>query len=263
MQERGAEGGAEGGPGLEDGSIPGLVSFLKTFWRASSIVAMLVGCVALLGWTLDAGALGRVLPGPVAMNPLSAVGLVLAGASAWLQEGWAGRRAGRVALVCAAVVACVGLLRLVQVLFGLEPGIDRILFPGRLTSEAAFTGFSNRMAFDTALGFVLLGVSLFWLDGRNRLVRKISQYAALAVLVLSVLAFAGYLYGVANLYGNASYIPIASLTFVVLSAGVLCARPRRGLMAIVTSRNLGGMMARRLLPATVLVPLVLGWLRLK
>src|SRR5215204_461280 len=77
------------------------------------------------------------------------------------------------------------------------------------------------------------------------------------------LGFAGYVYGVANLYGNTSYVPIASMTFVVLSAGVLCARPERGLMAVVTSRNVGGVVARRLLPAAILVPLVLGWFRLR
>ena len=90
-----------------------------------------------------------------------------------------------------------------------------------------------------------------------------SQYCALVVFVLSILAFAGYIYGVADLYGNTSYIPIAAMTFVVLSAGVLCARPERGLMAVVTSRNLGGVVARRLLPAAILVPLVLGWFRLR
>ena len=105
------------------------------------------------------------------------------------------------------------------------------------------------MAFDTALDFVLIGGSLLYLDRRTRRGLWVSQYLALAVLVLSVLAFAGYIYGVANLYGNTSYIPIASMTFVVLSAGVLCARPERGLMAVVTSRNVGGVVARRLLPA--------------
>src|SRR5918998_527574 len=115
--------GGVGRSGLEDDSIPGLVSFLSTFSRASSIVAVLVGCVVLAGWTLDAGSLGRVLPGLVAMNPVSGVGLVLAGASAWLlRDGWADRKARRVARVCAAAVACVGLLRLGQVMFGLEPG---------------------------------------------------------------------------------------------------------------------------------------------
>ena len=225
---------------------------------------MLVGCGALAGWALDAGALTHVLPGPVAMNPLSAVGLALAGVSAWLlqderAEGW--RR--RISRACALVVALLGLTRLIQVLFGLEPGIDQILFSGRLASEAVFTGFPNRMAPDTALDFVLIGGALFFLDGRTRHGRWGSQYLALAVFVLSVLAFAGYIYGVSNLYGITSYIPIASMTFVVLSAGILCARPERGLMAVVTSRNVGGVVARRLLPAAILIPLALGWFRLR
>jgi signal transduction histidine kinase/DNA-binding response OmpR family regulator len=227
-------------------------------------VAILVGCMVLVGWTLDAGVFGRILPGPVAINPLSAVGLLLAGVSAWLlQDERADRRARWISRACAVVVALVGLVRLIQVLFGLGPGIDKILFLERLVSEAALTGFPNRMAFDTALDFVLIGGALLFLDRRTPRALWASQYLALTVFVFSVLAFAGYVYGVANLYGNTSYIPIASMTFVVLSAGVLCAHPERGLMAVVTSRNVGGVVARRLLPAAILVPLVLGWFRLR
>src|ERR687889_1285885 len=255
---------ATGRPGLETDSIPGLVAFLKIFSRASSIVAMVVGLMVLAGWTLDFGALGRLLPGPVAMNPVSAVGLLLAGVSAWvLQDERADGRVRWAARVCASLVVLVGLIRLLQVLFGLGLGIDRILFPERLASEAASGGFPNRMAFDTALDFVLIGGALLFLDRRTRQGRWICQYLALSVFVLSVLAFAGYIYGVGNLYGNTSYIPIASMTFVVLSAGILCAYPGRGLMGVVTSRNMGGVVARRLLPATILVPLVLGWFRLR
>ena len=198
------------------------------------------------------------------MNPLSAIGLLLAGVSAWLlQDEHVEGRERWISLVCALVVALVGLIRLIQILFGLEPGIDQLLFSASLASEAALTGFSNRMAFDTALDFVLIGGALLFLDRRSHRGRWVSQYLALTVFVFSILAFAGYVYGVANLYGNTSYIPIASMTFVVLSAGVLCARPERGLMAVVTSRNMGGVVARRLLPAAILVPLVLGWFRLR
>ena len=198
------------------------------------------------------------------MNPLSAIGLLLAGVSAWLlQDEHVEGRERWISRVCALVVALVGLIRLIQILFGLEPGIDQLLFSASLASEAALTGFSNRMASDTALDFVLIGGALFFLDRRSRRGRWVSQYLALTVFVFSILAFAGYVYGVANLYGNTSYIPIAAMTFVVLSAGVLCARPERGLMAVVTSRNMGGVVARRLLPAAILVPLVLGWFRLR
>jgi signal transduction histidine kinase/CheY-like chemotaxis protein len=220
--------------------------------------------MVLAGWTLAVGNFRGVLPGPVAMNPVSAVGLILAGVSAWLlQDERADGKTRWISRACAVVVVLFGLFRLIQVLFGLEPGMDRILFPERLASEAATSGFPNRMAFDTALDFVLIGGALLYLDRRTRRSLWVSQYLATAVVVLSVLAFAGYLYGVASLYGNTSYIPIASMTFLVLSAGVLCARPERGLMAIVTSRNLGGVVARRLLPAAILVPLVLGWFRLR
>ncbi|MBD0253914.1 MAG: response regulator, partial [Rubrobacter sp.] len=186
------------------------------------------------------------------------------GVSMWLlQDGRTDPRVRRIARVCALVVALVGLVRLLQALFGLEPGIDRILFPERLASEASSTGFPNRMAPDTALDFVLIGVSLMYLDYPARRGRRVSRYTALSVVVLSVLALAGYLYGVENLYGSTSYIPIAAMTLLVLSTGILCARPERGLMAVLTSRNLGGVVARRLLPAAILVPLVLGWLRLR
>ncbi len=74
-----------GRPGRpEDDSVPALVSFLKAFSRTSGIVAVFVGCMVLVGWTLDAGALKRILPGLVAMNPITAVGFVLAGISTWL-----------------------------------------------------------------------------------------------------------------------------------------------------------------------------------
>lgn len=40
-------------------------------------------------------------------------------------------------------------------------------------------------------------------------------------------------------------------------------RPRRPLMALVLSEGLGGVMARRLVPAAIVIPLLLDWLRLE
>ena len=49
----------------------------------------------------------------------------------------------------------------------------------------------------------------------------------------------------------------------LLSVGILCARPDRGLMTAITSESSGGRMARQLLPAAILVPVFLGWLQLR
>jgi two-component system, sensor histidine kinase and response regulator len=248
-------------------SIPGLVSFLKSCSRAAGVVAILVGGLVLVGWILDIGVLKRVLPGLVAMNPVSAVAFILAGGSLWLLQGEREDRGERqIARACALIVTLIGLVQLLQVLFGWESGIDQVLFANKLEAESAVTGLPNRMAPNTALNFLLLGCAILFLDSRTHRLRSPAQYLVLGVVMVSVLALMGYLYGVTYLYGVASYIPMSlptALAFLVLSASVLCARPGRGLMAIVTSRNLGGVLARRLLPAAILVPAVLGWLRLK
>src|SRR5829696_3857854 len=53
-----------------------------------------------------------------------------------------------------------------------------------------------------------------------------------------------------------------AVCFVLLNAAMLCQRPDRGIMAVLTSDTAGGAIARRLLPAAVLIPAILGGLRL-
>jgi light-regulated signal transduction histidine kinase (bacteriophytochrome) len=52
-----------------------------------------------------------------------------------------------------------------------------------------------------------------------------------------------------------------AIGFELFSVAALAVRPGRGLMMVITSDTTGGAMARRLLPAAVLIPLVLGALR--
>ncbi len=49
----------------------------------------------------------------------------------------------------------------------------------------------------------------------------------------------------------------------LIGASHITARPRRCLHHLLISNSVGGQLTRRLLPATILVPLVIGWLRLK
>src|ERR671933_1096524 len=94
-----------GRPWLGDDSIPALVSSLKAFSRVSAVAAVLVGFMVLVGWTLGVDVLKRVLPGLVAMNPLSAVAFILSGGSLWLLAGGrSGPAFGRNAPGCALVV---------------------------------------------------------------------------------------------------------------------------------------------------------------
>ena len=57
--------------------------------------------------------------------------------------------------------------------------------------------------------------------------------------------------------------PNTTVTIALLCAGILFAMPEDGLVAILRLPGLSGRVARRLIPTALVVPLVLGWLRLE
>ena len=219
--------------------------------------------MVLLGWALDVETLKKLLPGKLAMNPGgTALGFLLAGISLWLQhsgeiEGWS----RRMALTCAGYVTLMAGFRLVSYRMDWDFGPDGMLFSEKL---AAYD-IPNRMAPNTAVNFLLIGLALLLLDVRIRRVVRPAEPLALAVALIALLAIIGYAYSASDLIGLASFIPMAlltALTFAIISMGILYARPHEGLMAVVNGRGAGGVMARRLLPAAVLIPATLGWVRL-
>ena len=81
--------------------------------------------------------------------------------------------------------------------------------------------------------------------------------------VIGLLAIAGYLYGVRTLYAFSLFSSMAVHTaflFVVISIGILCARPDRGPLGILTAEGIGSTMARRILPLAIVAPFAIGWL---
>jgi len=240
----------------------------RSFRAFSSWVALAVttvGFSVLLGWLLDVHWLKSVLPGLVTMKANTALGLILAAVALWLLRAEHGNRSERrLGQLCAFVVLLLGLLTFSQYLFGWDFGIDQLLF--RETPEAIRTSSLGRMAPQTALGFLLVASALLLLDVETRSHHRPAQALALAVALASFFALCGYAYGVSAFYGFASYTHIAlhtAVSFGLLSLGVLCARPGRGPMAFVSSNQLGGLIVRRLLPAAVGIPAILGWLRLE
>jgi len=72
----------------ERGVNPARLASLRAGSRATSLFVVVVGSLVLLGWQLGVAELTSLLPGRIAMNPLTALGFILAGASLWLlQEG--------------------------------------------------------------------------------------------------------------------------------------------------------------------------------
>jgi len=234
-------------------------TLLRSPSPAASVFALALGGGVLLGWALDWPYLRALLPGHVAMNPLTALAFILAAGSLWCRTASFGvrRELWSAARIAASLVVLVGVVTIAGYLIGENLGLDQLLFSARLGA--------NRIAPNTGLNFLLLGIALLLLDWQSRPGVWPAQFVLLAPITISLTSLLGYVYSVGALYGIARYIPMAlptAIAFLALSLGALWARPQRGLVAVVTAPHPGGVLARRLLPAAVLIPVLLGWLRL-
>ncbi len=219
------------------------------------------GCLVLAGWAFDIPALKSIRSGFTTMKPNAAVAFVLAGAALWLiQIHPPGGRARRLATLLAGLVALLGAATFAEHVFDADLGIDQFLF-----HEPAGTGGTaapGRMSPYTALGYVLAAMALTWLDTLRGF--HLAQASALAVGFLGLFGIVSHLY-IVQPTGIALHTQMAVHTaalLVLFCAGALCSFPQRGVMALLLHRGGAGTIARRLLPAAILVPVLLGWLRL-
>jgi len=238
---------------------------------AASATAVLVGTLVLAGWILEIDALKRVVPGLVSMNPLTAIAFILAGLSLGLRyrvpdDANAGSVAlwYTISLLCAAMVLGIGLVAVINIVSGGDWGLDRLLFAKKLVDD--LPAIHNRMAPNTAVGFVFLGFALLVLDKTTQNGRRHAEPIAFLVLFIALLSLIGYVYGVKEFFGVTTFIPMAlhtAVAFGVLAIGILAARPHAGLMAVISGDEISFAFLARAFPIITAVLITLGWLRLE
>lgn len=140
----------------------------------------------------------------------------------------------------AGVAAAFGLFVVARALFGSIPGI--------------FPWFSTSV--------VLLALALLIADHRTAGGRQPSEYLALAVLAIAFVVFFGHVFGAQLSMRIAGSERPTGMTFgatvglFVLAFGTICAMPESRLVTMVSSTFLGGVVARRLTVAVLLLPCV-------
>ena len=221
----------------------------------------------LCGWALDNPALRSLHSSLFAMKANTAIGLLFGGAALFFTVT-AEHRAGaqqRIAQGCAVLVALIGLLTLTEYVVGWNIGIDELLF--RDSDRVIGSSNPGRMAPNTAAAFCLVGAGILGLGGKRRPVQQFSEGCLIAVWLIALIAILGYAYRVAALYGVSpqnEMSPHTAVSFFVLSMGAFCAAgPDRGVLGLLLGEGSGSYLGRRLLPAAILIPIALGWLRLQ
>lgn len=158
-------------------------------------------------------------------------------------------------------------------------------FPGNLLGQfshailAAATSAAALMVWDSVMGlervspesaggFLLVNLALIFLDRRWLKRIWLAQWLAMTTLLVALLAILGHAYHAEIFFRVASLKPMSlqsAVILLVLSVGILSARPERGWMATLLSESAGGIMARYSLPVAVIAVLTfnglnfLGW----
>ncbi len=247
----------------EDGTAP---PFRKST-AACAWAGVATGFVVFFGgWVMDVTALKNVVPGTVVMKASTAAALASLGLSLLLRMRPAPSRLRRiVGVACAVFPLLLGLAFLSEYVLGWDLGIDEFPFVDSV-GRAQGIAYPGRLAPTTAVNLVLVGLALLTLDARPLRAWRPPELLVLPVAAVAAMSLIGYTYSIPAFYGPGSAAKMALSTaacFVAIAAGVLLSRPHGRLLTLATTTAPGGMMARRLVPFVVVMPLLLGWLRLE
>ena len=228
---------------------------------AGATIALAV--IVLVGWLLDVASLRALGPADhAATNPTAALLFLLGGGALWMAADPQDRTQRFTRALCI-IVAGLALICYVDQLGGMNMRADQVLFGGALAATP--DGRSNRIAPATAAALVMYAIAMLWLIRNSERV-GFAQAGLLFVLLLAITALLGFIYhaGWFDSVGSMTRMArptAAALAFLAL--GALALRPDAGVTLVLASDSPGGALARRLLPAGFIVPILMGFILLK
>src|SRR6185436_12506211 len=224
-------------------------------WSKYIVGVVILGAVAvLIGWYYYIDYLKSPLPGSKEMNPAAAVAFILSGLSFLLITSNPFSRLKQiVGKLLALFVLLIGAGKLLFYVARINLHIDEVLFADKIGTD--------RIVAIASVCFVLAGASLLMIDTKGKRNDMLSDTVLLILTSFSVFSILGYFFQVNLFYGMFTYVPMAihaAVCFLFISLGIFLFKCDRGLMQNLTTTLAGSVAARRLIPAAILVPVLLG-----
>jgi PAS domain S-box-containing protein len=183
----------------------------------ASIASALAGLLAVMnlaGWVFHSELLTKIVPGAVAMNPATAMLILLSAGSIVLMSR---RERAHAQMFCARALAMLVLLvacyRLLAYLCHWNIGPDTLLFADQLLSG---TGWRNQMSPNTALSFMLLGLALLLAGADTRRSIALARGLAIAGAVMPMAVLIEYARPATAAIDAGFFIPMAATTAIAL-----------------------------------------------
>ena len=240
-----------------------LSSWFKTVAIIFVFLVLAEALSILLGWYLNISLLKSGWIGTGAVNPVTAINFILLTLSLVFFINPT-PRSTLLRISITLLVVGIGLFRLAEVAFDIHWHISEWLFTRQIRSDFA-NGKPNAIAPNTALLFVLLGISLLLFSFNSRFKRIVADIFACMALLISSLSIIGSLYSTPEFYFINSLIPMVLTTavcFSLFSLAILFYRSDSGLFRVLTSPYQGSKIARYQLPLAIIIPIAAGALSL-
>jgi signal transduction histidine kinase len=236
--------------------------------RASSVVQLVLVLYALTGGLLsfvayvaDAQRLADWTNAGISIQPNAAIAVVAAAlAVLLLRAGFSSP-----ARLLGVLVAAIGGTVLFQYATAIDLGIDGLFLFGRTWGNSRVL-VPGRMGPPGAISWTMIGLAIVLASIRSRQwPRAMAPAFALVATAIALLSLIGYLYGASALYTVPSITVIAlqTSTFILTtSLAVVLSLPEQAPLRLLQDETAAGALTRRVLPAVIVVPIVLGMFRL-
>ena len=241
-----------------------LIDFFERVPLIAGGTVAIIGALVLAGWAMNVPIVTQWSQGGVPMIPLTALCFVLGGGALTMAV-----RPNHTAVTeaiqqtLAAAVATIAVLSFYENIRGGTSEFDLLLFGDRI--RAGPLSPPGRVAINTSACLLLFALALLFIphDQRKRDLR--AQMFAAPGLFIALVAILGYVFGVKGMYSLSQTSGMAlptAITLLILGVGILVAVRDRGVAALLMDEGAAGVLTRRLLPAALFAPVVLGIIRL-
>src|SRR5438477_9711692 len=225
---------------------------------ATSRLTAAIAATVLTGWIAQIDLLKNFAPGMIAMNPFTAGGLLAASVALFLRQPVdAPKKRSVIGQLLAGAIIVMGGLNL---LYRHDVAAPRWLMMSPLADGSLVEVNGVRIS----LSFVLIGASLLSLNWKTARGFRPAEVVCAVTAVIGILSLVAYSHYLIGFYTTRTYTPaslLTSVSFFLLATGILLARAERGTLAIIVSETAAGMLARRLIPLAILLPILIGALR--
>src|SRR5712692_506460 len=184
--------------------------------RITGGLCLALGVAVIVGWHIHSPALIQLYPAYAPMQYNAAISFLLAGLGLLAISF----HRPRLAVIIGIIVGAIGLFTLLQYGFGVNFGIDELLFRHYI---AIGTSHPGRTGPNSALAFGLIGGALFVMGRPEQTERSLLVLGLLGAIVVALGAtgLLGYIIGITPVYGwgRSTHMALHS-TFGFISAGI-------------------------------------------